>query len=639
MNGKEILTFDMSENAKGVFLKRYSKKNEAGLPAETIDETFERVATVVSSIEEDKKFWKDIFFELIAARKFVPNTPTFTGAGTRLGQLAACFVLPIKDDMGKDKEGIFSTLRNAALIQQTGGGIGFSFSNLRPRGDLVGDNRGIATGPVGFMRVYDAAFGEIAQGGIRRSANMAILRVDHPDIEEFISAKVGETTLTNFNISVGVTDKFMQAVQSDENFDLINPRTKLVTRTIKARKLFNEIARYAYQNGEPGIVFLDRANRDNPVPALFTLEATNPCAEQFLGPYENCCLGSINLSKHVRGQEIDWVELRSTVFSAVQFLDNVVSVNKYVDEIPELKDTAFKIRRIGLGIMGLADVFYKLGIRYGSAESLELASQIMEFIRFWSMMQSVWLSITKGAFPEIDNSVFAKDNFSWKYPRRQFKYSLDFGMPTITEQDWRDLADSIRKNGIRNAVITTIAPTGTIGTISDVEGYGCEPVFALAYTRHVIDVQTGNRQELLYTSPIFKKTIELNYNGTGNFIINEVALTGNGAGSTILSDKDKNVFVVSQDITVDEHILMQSVLQNWIDNSISKTCNFPKSATVQDVEFAYMSAWKNGCKGLTVYVTGSRDKVVLETKETQLEKTGVFDPAAMVNCTSGVCSI
>lgn len=632
---QNFTSFNMSDNAQKVFYERYVQKDEFGNPTEDFNGTFQRVAQTVASVEQDitkRSYYTQEFYNLISSFYFVPNSPTFTGAGTHLGQLAACFVLPIVDDMGKESGGIFDTLKNAALIQQTGGGNGFSFSNLRPHGDSVRNSSGIATGPIGFLKVYDKAFGEIAQGGTRRGANMAILRVDHPDIEEFIQCKSIEGDITNFNISVGITDKFMLAVENNDTFDLINPRDNKVWKTINARYLFDLIVRQAYRNGEPGVIFLDALNRDNPVPSLFTIEATNPCAEQGLGPYENCCLGSINLAKILNDDNhIDWIKLENIVRLSTRFLDNVIDANKYVPSVPQLKDIALRIRRIGLGIMGLADLFYKLNIRYGSNTSVELASQLMEFIRYVCMDESINLAIEKGSFPEINNSIYSSLDFRWNYPKPLNTYKINFNRPNI---DWKLLISKIKTYGIRNAVQTTIAPTGTIGTVSDVEGYGCEPVFALSYTRYLQD--KDSRRELKYISPIFENTIKLNYNGNSDYILDKVRVSGN-IKSLGFNDELLESFVVSSDITVDEHILMQASLQRFIDNAISKTCNFPEDATIEDVENAYIKAWNLGCKGLTVYITGSREKVVLETKETQLKKVGYFDEASM--CKDGVCSI
>ncbi len=624
----------ISENGLEVLRRRYLRKGVDGKPMETVPEMFWRVASNVAlperayGSEAAYQAMAERFYDLLTELRFFPNSPTFTGAGTPLGQLAACFVLAIDDDMGKDSsEGIFNTLRNAALIQQTGGGNGFSFSRLRPKSDPVNSSAGVASGPVGFLRVYDAAFGEIAQGGTRRGANMGVLRVDHPDIEEFIACKAEEGTIANFNISVGATDAFMQAVKDDTDFDLVNPHTGQVTRTVRARELFDKIIRYAHRNGEPGMLFLDAANRSNPVPHLYELEATNPCGEQWLGPYENCCLGSINLAQHVTADgQIDWDALEQTVVESTRFLDDVVSANKYVPAVPQLQDAAHRVRRIGLGIMGLADVMYKLGVRYGDQESLDLAGQVMEFVRYHCMRTSIELARERGPFPAISGSIYDPENLQWQPPTPLQPYSHAFGRPAL---DWDAIVDGIKAHGIRNGAQTTVAPTGTIGTVTGCEGYGCEPVFALAYTRYV--KEAGGDVPLTYVSPLFLEALD-RAGVTGERrerIVEQIVLTGTCQGIDELPQALQHTFVVSQDIRPAEHVLMQAVLQRFVDNSISKTCNFPPEATPGDVAQAYVQAWELGCKGLTVYVTGSRQEVVLETKATaEAKKAGAVEATA-----------
>ncbi len=899
-----------------------------------------------------------------------------------------CFVLPISDDMGRESDGIFQTLRNAALIQQTGGGNGFAFSRLRPKGDYVKSSAGRATGPVGFLRVYDKAFGEIAQGGTRRGANMAVLRVDHPDIEEFITCKVDENQITNFNISVGITDAFMRAVENDEPFNLVNPRDGKVWKTVRARDLFDKIVRHAHHNGEPGALFLDAANRSNPVPHLYELEATNPCltgdtliytdqglcrldelaaigksiqvvtddrfgtrtlmpaspvfptgvkevyrlitregyevrltadhrvmtatgwvaardlkpgdqvhilgrrggfgaggsleagrvlgwlvgdgtitairavlsffgeekrelapvfaqavaglverggqrraypvgvieiegrnearvaserlrawaaeygltedkfqvptavftgseemqrgflqalftadgsvndggekgcsvrlssshltllkdvqrlllnfgiasrideerrsggyrpmpdgwggtkeylhkpqhellitrmslirfandigfltetkqsklvdylsrmqhgpygepfvatvqaiepdgrelvydlhqpdthsfvangivvhncGEQWLGPYENCCLGSINLAQHVTPEgRVDWEKLRETTELSTRFLDNVVSANQYVPAVPQLKEAALRARRIGLGIMGLGDLMYHMGIRYGSEEGQEFAAQVMEFVRYHCMKTSIELARERGPFLAIKGSIYDPENLKWTPPKPLTPYSHDFGRPPL---DWDEIVAGIKQHGIRNAAQTTIAPTGTLATVAGCEAYGCEPVFALAYIRHVND--QGRDLELTYTSPLFEQAlIKAGLDEPARKrIVDEILVKGTCQHIDEVPAHIRHTFVVSQDITAEEHVRMQAALQAFVDNSISKTANFPANATERDVADAYFLAWKLGCKGLTVYVTGSREKVVLETRETKEKKVVAPAPA------------
>ena len=997
----------LTDNARQVLMKRYVRRGDDGKPAETVEEMFWRVAYHVAKVEAqwDADVQKRTmeYYHLLSSKKFFPNSPTFTGAGTPLGQLAACFVLPITDDMGRDSAGIFQTLRDAALIQQTGGGNGFSFSRLRPQGALVQTSAGQATGPVGFLRVYDHAFGEIAQGGTRRGANMAVLRVDHPDVEDFITSKTNENQITNFNISVGITDAFMQAVKEDGEWELRFPDiaemkerkfsgtleqaekegiTIRSYRKVKARDLFNKIIKQAHHNGEPGVLFLDAANRGNPVPHLYPLEATNPCitgdtlvytdkglrradelavegldvsvvtdarfgtdtflpatpvfqtgtkpvyrlmtregyelrltedhrvmtsrgwveagnlqpgarvhilnrkggfgstgtlaegrvlgwlvgdgtvnvvravlsffgdekrelapafaqmvtnlvekpaqrraypvgvtqleerdearvasdrlriwaaqygisaekkhivppaifagseeiqrgflqalftadgqvndagekgcsvrlsashlsllkdiqrlllnfgvasriyenrrlagyrpmpdgkggtkeyfhqpqhdlaisksslirfaneigfltdakqsklanymsrmirgpyeesflatvlavepdgvepvydlhqpdthsfiangfvvhncGEQWLGPYENCCLGSVNLNEHCGPDgTVDWELLRQSVVLATRFLDDVVEANAYVPAVPQLQQAAHRARRIGLGIMGLADLMYHVGVRYGSKEGQEFGAQVMEFVRYHAMKTSIELAQERGPFPAIEGSIYDMDNMSWTSPRSLVSYENDWGRPSV---EWDSIVDGITRHGIRNAAQTTVAPTGTIATVAGCEGYGCEPVFALAYIRHVND--NGKDLKLTYASPRFDEALKKLGLGEEKRqeIVEQVMRQGTCQNIKELPQEVRDTFVVSGDITAEEHVLMQGALQAFVDNSLSKTVNFPETATPEDVAKAYMLAWELGCKGITVYVTGSREKVVLETKATADKK-------------------
>jgi ribonucleoside-diphosphate reductase alpha chain len=634
---------ELTDNARQVLVRRYVRRGRDSAPCETVEQMFWRVAYHVAASEQirggDVMERAAQFYDLLTSKRFFPNSPTFTGAGTPLGQLAACFVLPISDDMGRDPAGIFQTLRDAALIQQTGGGNGFAFSRLRPKGSLVKSSAGQATGPVGFLRVYDKAFGEIAQGGTRRGANMAVLRVDHPDIEEFISCKTDENAITNFNISVGITDPFMQAVIDDDEWELRFPDVKstaykgyngaleqaesfglpiLVHRRVRARELFNKIVHQAHHNGEPGVLFLDAANRTNPVPHLYQLEATNPCGEQFLGPYENCCLGSVNLSEHFGANAaVDWDKLRQSIELSTIFLDDIVDSNAYVPAVPQLAEAALRARRIGLGIMGLADLMYHVGVRYGSPEGQEFAAQVMEFVRYHAIQTSIELAKKYGPFTAIKESVYDSDDLRWSPPQPLVPYRLDWGRPKL---DWDSIGEGIRLHGIRNAAQTTIAPTGTIATVAGCEGYGCEPVFALAYIRHVND--NGHDLELTYASPLFDEA--LTQAGldepTRQQIFEHVMELGTCQDLEEVPEPIRRVFVVSQDISAEEHVWMQAALQAFVDNSLSKTINFPQTASEDDVATAYRLAWELGCKGITVYVTGSRQKVVLETKATARQK-------------------
>ncbi len=1005
---RDLPKANLTDNARQVLMKRYVRRGDDGKPAETVEEMFWRVAYHVARVEEQ---WEgDVqkrtveYYHLLSSKKFFPNSPTFTGAGTPLGQLAACFVLPITDDMGRDSAGIFQTLRDAALIQQTGGGNGFSFSRLRPHGALVQTSAGQATGPVGFLRVYDHAFGEIAQGGTRRGANMAVLRVDHPDVDDFITCKINENQITNFNISVGITDSFMRAVKEDLEWELRFPDISEMKqrkfsgtleqaekegitirpyRKVKARELFNKIVKQAHHNGEPGVLFLDAANRSNPVPHLYPLEATNPCVtgetlvatpagwkradtihegdeictvlgtghvatvevnesmpvydlylsdgavvrvtashqfhardsrtkffeprrldrlrkddwvrvyrssvpkndvsgkpdnmnyreygflvgalvgdgcytphalsknvvrlsshadehewnkiltgaftkvgvekmytyvnegsrsmmmdpkpgrvvanwvkslplqpargpekqlpdvyinsnrefleglldglfstdgsvdlqsnhplvrfhtsslelarqvrrillmfgiyaristsqrarhdiggrfirhdrpkhdvtisgesfgrffeqirlshpakqmrmeeaalhsnftggnwaakvvkiepagtatvydlyepksdtwitegfvsrgcgEQWLGPYENCCLGSVNLNEHCGPDgSVDWELLRQSVVTSTRFLDDVVEANAYVPAVPQLREAAHRARRIGLGIMGLADLMYHAGVRYGSKEGQEFGAQVMEFVRYHSMKTSVELAEERGPFPAIEGSIYDMDNMTWTPPQTLVPFENDWGRPEVR---WDAIVDGIKQHGIRNAAQTTVAPTGTIATVAGCEGYGCEPVFALAYVRHVND--NGRDLKLTYASPRFDEALKKLGLGEEKRqeIVEQVMSEGTCQHITELPQAVRDTFVVSGDISAEEHVRMQGALQSFVDNSLSKTVNFPEGATEQDVATAYMLAWELGCKGITVYVTGSRDKVVLETKATADKRDAV----------------
>ncbi|WKZ35276.1 MAG: LAGLIDADG family homing endonuclease [Anaerolineales bacterium] len=1007
----------LTDNARQVLMKRYVRRGDDGKPAENVEEMFWRVAYHVAKVEA--QWGADVpertveYYHLLSGRKFFPNSPTFTGAGTPLGQLAACFVLPITDDMGRDSAGIFQTLRDAALIQQTGGGNGFSFSRLRPKGGFVQSSAGQATGPVGFLRVYDHAFGEIAQGGTRRGANMAVLRVDHPDVEDFITCKTNENHITNFNISVGITDAFMQAVKKDREWELRFPDLaemkqkgfkgtleqaeaagiKINTyKKVKARELFNRIVKQAHHNGEPGMLFLDAANRGNPVPHLYPLEATNPCVtgdtliftdqglrrvdelaadghdinitsdarfgtdtflpathvfqtgtkpvyrlmtregyelrltedhrvmtsrgwveagklqsgdrvhilnrkggfgqsgtleeghvlgwlvgdgtvnvvravlsffgdekqelapafaemvtnlveksdqhrsypvgivsvdgrnearvasdrlrdwaaqfgitenkkhfvpsavfsgseliqrgflqalftadgqvsdgrekgctvrlssshlsllkdtqrlllnfgiasriyenrrlsgyrpmpdgkggakeyfhqaqhdlaigktnlirfaneigflteakqskladylsrmirgpyeetflatvqavepdgveavydlhqpdthafvanglvvhncgEQWLGPYENCCLGSVNLNEHCgpadkegRGT-VDWETLRQSVVTATRFLDDVVEANAYVPAVPQLVEAAHKARRIGLGIMGLADLMYHAGVRYGSQEGQEFGAQVMEFVRYHAMLTSIDLAEERGPFPAIQGSIYDMDDMKWQAPKPLAGYQHNWNRPEVK---WEAVVKGIKKHGIRNAAQTTVAPTGTIATVAGCEGYGCEPVFALAYIRHVND--NGKDLRLTYASPRFDETLKKLGLGEEKRqeIVEQVMNEGTCQNIAEIPQAVRDTFVVSADISAEEHVLMQGALQAFVDNSLSKTVNFHENASEQDVAKAYLMAWELGCKGITVYVTGSRETVVLETKATADKKSPGLD--------------
>lgn len=619
----------LNPHAATIMINRYSLRDEQGQPVESPAEIFMRSARIVAEAENNYRVGgtsaievREKFFEMLYSMRFVPNGRTMANAGTKYGQLANCFVLPIDDDLGKGTDSIFSVLRKAILTLQTGGGVGFSFGRIRPREASISTSKGKATGAVSFVKVYDTAFWVIGQGGGRRSAAMAVLPVWHPDILDFVKCKAEEGQITNFNISVGITDEFMKAVKIDDDFALRHPENGEVYRMIPAREIFAEIVKYAYKNGEPGVLFLDAANRDNPVPHLYKLEATNPCGEQFLGPYENCCLGSVNLREHVKkvkgdGYTIDWEQLAETVQLSTRFLDNVVDANKYVSAVPELEEAAHKVRRIGLSIMGMSDMMYLVGVTYGTVKGQELASQIMEFIRYHAMRASIDLARVRGPFPGIVGSIYDPANVQWKPAKPLVKHESNFGRPVI---DWKLITTDLKKYGIRNGAQTTVAPTGSIATISGLEGYGCEPVFALSYVRHTREgaEKTGKEwREMFYESILFDQALKKA--GIGKVerrdIFNRVRdNNGSCQGVTGVPKDIQKVFVVSSDLHVEAHVRMQAVMQKFIDNSISKTINFPSDAQPEEVAQAYQLGWELGLKGMTVYVEGSREQVVLETK-------------------------
>jgi len=633
----------LNPHAAAIMVNRYSLRDEEGHPVESPAEIFMRSARVVAEAENNYRSSgetsievREKFFEILYEMRFVPNGRTMANAGTKYGQLANCFVLPVEDDLGKGTDSIFSVLRKAILTLQTGGGVGFSFGRIRPKDSTISTTKGKATGAVSFIKVYDTAFWVIGQGGGRRSAAMAVLPVWHPDILEFVKCKSEEGQITNFNISVGITDEFMKAVKNDDDFTLRHPENGEMYRMIPARELFNEIVKSAYKNGEPGVLFLDEANRSNPVPHLYKLEATNPCGEQFLGPYENCCLGSLNLREHVKkikgdGYQVDWKKLEETVTLSVRFLDNVVDANKYVSAVPEIEEAAHKVRRIGLSVMGLADMMYLTGVRYGSKQGQEMASQIMEFIRFHSMAASIELARVRGPFPGINGSIYDPQNVTWTVPKPLVPHKTDFGRPLI---EWKKLIAELKVHGIRNGAQTTVAPTGSIATISGLEGYGCEPVFALSYVRHTregAEKEGKEWREMYYESYLFESAMKKAglSKAERNKLFEKVRENGGSLkGIAGVPKEISEVCVVSADLSVDEHVRMQAVMQRWIDNSISKTINFPPNAKIEEVAAAYQLGWELGLKGMTVYVEGSREQVVLE------KKTGPYETKQETQVTS-----
>ncbi len=591
----------LSKNAVTVLEKRYLLKDQRGKLAETPEGLFNRVARALAEPERlyggtdaDVEAAAKKFYDLTYNLDFLPNSPTLANAGTRTGQLSACFVLPVPDDLA----GIFESIKNAALIHQTGGGTGFAFSRLRPKNDLVQSTKGVSSGPVSFMDVFNAATESIKQGGMRRGANMGILRVDHPDIMDFVEHKEDLSKLTNFNISVAVTDVFMKAVEEGTDYDLVNPRSGAVDGQLDARKVFKEIVQRAWSTGEPGVVFIDRMNEYCPVPWMGHYEATNPCGEQPLIPYESCNLGSINLERFIldtpAGAAIDWERLRGCIHASTHLLDNVIDANKY--PIPEIHDVTHATRKIGLGVMGFARMLYRLGIGYGSVESLRVAEELMSFIDYESKVMSLELAKKRGPFPgRLGHEAESNDIFRRMFAERDARPGRH---PLAT---FNALMNEVEKFGLRNSTTTTVAPTGTLSILADTSG-GCEPVFALAFKRwqadtHMVDVDG----------------VFLDYAKANGFFSDELmeAIDRNHGSLEHLKDFEVpadavRIFRTAHDITPEEHVRIQAAFQHYNDSATSKTINFNESATVEDVEMAYRLAYETGCKGITVYRNNSR---------------------------------
>ena len=585
---------NLSENAIKVLEKRYLKRDKEGKCTETPADMFRRVAKTIA--EGDLKFGKsqadvdkltERFYEAITNCYFMPNSPTLMNAGRELGQLAACFVLPVEDSL----EGIFETVKNTALIHKSGGGTGFSFSRLRPKNSVVRSTMGVSSGPVSFMEVFNAATEAVKQGGTRRGANMGILRVDHPDILDFINCKADNNKLNNFNISVAITDKFMEALKNGTDYELINPQNNTVAGKLSAKKVFDMIVDGAWRNGEPGIIFIDKMNSDNPTPLVGQIESTNPCGEVPLLAYEACNLGSINLGKMVKSDgTVDWDLLGKTTRTAIRFLDNVIAVNNY--PLPQISEMVQNNRKIGLGVMGWADMLMKMGISYASAEGTKLAGQVMEFIDYESKCESIELSKERGRFNNFKGSVYDGKNFLYnKYKGKS--------AGVISDEQWKELDSQIEKYGIRNATTTCIAPTGTISMIAGASG-GVEPLFGLVFSRLIMD-----GTEMLEINPIFKD-YAVKHGFYSEDLMKEIAKTGSVAHVAGVSEEVKKIFVTAHDVSPYWHVKMQAAFQLHTDNAVSKTVNFEEHATRKDIEEAYVLAYENNLKGITVYRNNSR---------------------------------
>jgi len=584
----KTMALDISKNAKTVLARRYLKKDINGKAMESPEEMFQRVASYIALAEkkytniERIDYFQTAFYNLMVSFKFIPNSPTLMNAGNELGQLAACFVLPIEDSLS----GIFETVKNAALIHKSGGGTGFSFSRLRPKDCRVGSTGGVASGPVSFMKIFNVATEQVKQGGTRRGANMAVLRIDHPDIIEFIHCKANNNILNNFNISVGITDKFIAAARNDKLFDLIDPRNQKKSGQINAREVFETIVKQAWHNGDPGIIFLDRMNQDNPTPEIGEIESTNPCGEQPLLPMEACNLGSINVSKFVgikNGKPfVDYKDLKETVHLSVRFLDNAIDMS--ISPLKEIDHMVKGNRKIGLGLMGFSDLLFQLKIPYNSEKALSVAEQIMAFIQKESHEASRMLAEERGAFKNIDKSIF-KGNKEKQY---------------------------------RNATTTTIAPTGTLSIIAGCSS-GIEPLFALSFIRRVMD-----NDELVEVNPYFEK-IARKKGFYSEKLMNKIASTGSISNLHEIPQDIRDIFVTAHDISPSWHIRMQAAFQKFTDNAVSKTVNLPHDATREDVMGIYNMSYDLGCKGVTIYRDGSKSNQVLSfsndsKKEESLQK-------------------
>lgn len=578
---------ELSKNALTVLERRYLIKNGEGVVIETVEELFRRVAGAIAASDRrydenaDCEALADSFYEMMTNLEFLPNSPTLMNAGRPLGQLSACFVLPIEDTM----EGIFETIKQAALIHKSGGGTGFSFSRLRPCGSAVNSTGGVASGPISFMKVFNMATEAVKQGGTRRGANMGILRVDHPDIMEFIHCKTNNKEITNFNISVGLTEKFMNAVEAGKDYELVDPHGGKVTGTLNAREVFDCIVDAAWHNGEPGIIFLDRLNRDNVVPKSGEIESTNPCGEQPLLPYESCNLGSINLTKMLKEENgvyaFDWDKLKATAKKAVHFLDNVIDANKY--PLKEIDFMTKQTRKVGLGVMGWADALLRLKIPYNSEQAVQLAETVMKAVTEAGREESRELAKIRGTFPLFHESILDQT-----YPQR-------------------------------NATVTTIAPTGTLSLLASCSS-GVEPIFGYVYIRNIMD-----GTEMIEVNPILREVLE-EKGLYSDQLMKKIAKQGSLEGIEEIPEEIRRVFVSAHEVSPEYHIRMQAAFQRHTDNAVSKTVNFCNSATREEVAEVYKLAFRLGCKGVTIYRDGSRSEQVLNIGK--VKKDGQEEPVA-----------